>query len=210
MTITLSTPTETGAKRPYIKLQNVGDSVVIAVAHINKKVQQNDYDTGAPLVWYNRKPTPDLAVPPGELLGCQPVYGTGITGIITAVNGTAIGRQGGEDIQLEPGLEVSIYCDGGKNSDQGRYVEAERAHGPVNLADILRYRFDRTEPASNPRYNDRKIMDFDYRKPKTEELDQHLAVCEQIWEGFQETPTLSTPSSHDDTPSEPVYDEDPF
>ena len=209
--ITLSTPQQdSGPSRPYAKLNDIGDSIVIAVGNINKSVPQTHYDTQSPLVWYNRKPTPLVDIPTSDQANLDPVTGTGITGIVVSSNGNTIGRIGGEDVALQPGDEISIYCDGGKNGNQGRYFDAEKNHGPVSLGDILQYRFDRTEPASNPRYNDRKILEFAYRAPKAEELDAYRTKCEDIYRGFQDTPELSTPTTGAQNVAEVFGNEDPF
>ncbi len=173
----ISSPEPAGARRPYVKLNEVGDSVVISIGHVDRSIEERDYETNEVKRWDDG----------------NPVTQTRIVGIVHAVEGSAVGRMGGEEVALEPGMEVAIFVSGGKQGNQGRYKDAERDAGGVELADIFRYRFDRTEPASNPRYNDRKIHTSDIRRAKPEEKQKYTDACEEIWNGFQNTPTVSSP-----------------
>ena len=199
--MTLYEPT-TGAKRPSVKLTDLKDGVILAAAHINREIQDTDYDSGEPLVWHERRPTKLSDVPEPLRHDADPVNKLAITGIIAGTSGKAVGRMGGEDVELVEGMEASIYANGGKNSDWSRFDDAVKANGGIDYGDMIKYWFDREEPASNPKYNDRKIREFSVKAPDPEQESKFGDKCRDLRRAMDEPmPPISVgaPPSVSDT-----------
>lgn len=173
----ISAPETPTASRPYAKLNDIGDTLVIAIGHIDKNIPERDYDTDEIKTWDDG----------------NPITQTRIVGVVLSTSGNVVGRMNSENVILEDGDEVAIFVSGGKNGNQGRFKDAERELGGVELCDVLQWKFDRTEAASNPKWNDRKIYTCAMRKAKPEELAAHKDACEEIYRGFQDLPQLSAP-----------------
>ena len=194
----ISAPETQGAVRPYVKLNDIGDTVVLSIAHVDKSVPERDYDTNEIKRWDDG----------------NPVTQTRIVGIVHTTSGNPVGRMSGDAVPLEAGDEVAIFVSGGKHGNQGMYKAAESEAGGVQLCDMLQFKFDRTEPANNPKYNDRKIYTSAIRRAKPEEMTAYKAECERIWHDFQNAPTLSEPDGAqavaDSFGGDVMSQEDPF
>jgi len=176
---------DTPSGPPAVKFKNSqpGAYVIIGIANIEQR-HATDYDTGTGMYWVNRKPTP-LENPNGE----QPVEYPVITGIVVAANDVEVGPQD-EERQVTPGELVTIHCQGGRVY---AYRDAKRAHGKVSLGDVLRWKFDSTEPARNSRHQDRKIFTCEIRSPKAEDGDL-MQRCEAAYAELKARPTLDEPA----------------
>ena len=166
MPIQVDTPTASGP--PAVKFGDVGSYVNIGIVNV-EEVQSRDYDTGDAEVWPDGKPKMHPR----------------ITGIVVAAKDVQVGPRG-EERPVEVGELVSIYAQGGRIYT---YREAKKAHGNVEVGDVMQWKFDREEPARNPRHAPRKVFEAKLRHPNGEDGD--LAKrCEKAYYELASRPTV--------------------
>lgn len=157
----LDAPTQAGPPAAYFPA--VGDSIVVGIVNVTE-YQQRDYDTGALKTW------PDG----GKVMGkC-------VTGLVVSTTGsTAKGTEKSNE-PVNAGDLVTFWCEGGKHYT---YRDAIKAHGNVNLGDLMQWRRDADEPAKNSRHNDRKVYVAQIRAPKADDgdiVDRCMAAHREI------------------------------
>lgn len=188
MSITLDTPASSGP--PSVKFDNVGDNVVVGIVNV-EEYQQRDYDTGELAYWSDGGPK----------------MGKRITGLVVANNGAVVGPKG-DTREAEAGELVTFHAEGSRHFT---WTEAVKAAGSVEVGDVMKWSLDRTEPASNPRYNDRKVYVAEIRRPEPKDGD--LADrCVAAYQEAQKRPSLdaSPQPEREAVPTSPAADMDPF
>ena len=141
---------------PSVKLRNIGDEVVIAIAHA-KVVPWREYGTNNVKVGADGKPrTQDC-----------------VTGIV--VRGTGVVTRNDQDEVVKPGEEVAIYLAG---HNRWEYIEAKRKLGGLNVGDVLQWKYDRDEPSQSG--NPKKVRTCAMRRAKPEEAAT-VAACEALY-----------------------------
>lgn len=148
MAITVDTPSAGGP--PAVKFGDVGDYVDVGIVNV-EDVQSRNYDTGDPEFWGDGNPKMHPR----------------ITGIVIGHKGATVGKDD-EERAVEAGEIVTIYAQGGRLY---AWREAKKAHGAVKVGDVLRWKFDRTEPARNPRHAPRKVFVGTLRSPRGDDGD---------------------------------------
>lgn len=188
MSITLDTPASSGP--PSVKFDNVGDNVVVGIVNV-EEYQQRDYDTNELAYWADGNPK----------------MGKRVTGLVVAANGAVVGPKG-DTRPVEVGELVTFHAEGSRHFT---WTEAVKAAGSVDVGDVMKWTLDRTEAATNPRYNDRKVYVAQIRKPKPEDGD--LADrCVAAYHEAQKRPALdASPQPERETAPATAYaDVDPF
>lgn len=149
MSEVLDAPQTSGPPSAYFP--NVGDAVIVGIVDVNE-YQQKDYDTGEPKTW------PDG----GKVMGKV------VTGLVMSTTGTA--GSGGEKNNgpIAPGDLVTFWCEGGKFYT---YRDAVKAHGAVQVGDVMRWARIDDKPPKNARHNPQKVYEARIRKPKAEDGD---------------------------------------
>jgi hypothetical protein len=147
--IQLDTPTQSGPPAAYFP--SPGDSIVVGIVNVTD-YQQRDYDTGDLKTW------PDG----GKVMGkC-------ITGLVVSTSGdTAKGTSKAHE-PVSPGDLVTFWAEGGKHYT---YRDAVKEAGSVNVGDVMQWKRENDEPASNSRYNDRKVYSARIRHPEPRDGD---------------------------------------
>ena len=185
MSITLDTPASSGP--PSVKFDNVGDYVTVGIVNV-EEYQQRNYDTGEPEVWSDGNPK----------------MGKRSTGLVIDAGNALVGPKG-DTRPVETGELVTFHAEGSRHFT---WTEAVKAAGSVEVGDVMKWRLDRTEPASNPRYNDRKVYAAVIRKPKAEDGD--LADrCVAAYQEMAKRPSLDA-GPQPERAAAPTADLDPF
>jgi len=155
--ITLDQP-NTGV--PAIKFPNVGDGVTVGIVDVQQYQQRT---MGGELkTWDNG----------------DPMMGKRVTGLVVAAKNATL-KDNDEDRLVVEGDLVSFYIEGSRHFT---WKDALKDHGPVNVGDIMDWKFDRTEPAAKKGYNDRKIYVAEIRTPTLAEME----VKQKCIEAYQE------------------------
>lgn len=189
MGIAIETPGVGGP--PAVKFGDVGDHVVVGLVNV-EQVQSRDYDSGDLEFWDDGKPKMHPR----------------ITGIVVSSQGAVVGKDDDER-PVEPGELISIYAQG---SRLYTWRDAAKAHGQIEVGDVLRWKFDRTEKPRNPRFaaNPVKVFTAELRKPKGTDGDL-LERCEAAHYELSRGPRIAVdagPGSGGG--NQYVEDEEPF
>ena len=157
MGIQLEQPAAPGLPGP--KFAEPGGYVDVGIIDV-ETVQSRDYDTGDPKKWDDG----------------TPVSHPRITGVVLAAQGARTGRDDDErDIAV--GETIQIHADGGRIYT---WRDAIKEHGPVEVGDVLRWKFDRTEAPRNRMHNPRKVFVAQLRKARGDDGDL-VARCEALY-----------------------------
>lgn len=181
MPITVDTPSEGGP--PALKFGDVGSYADVGIVNV-EDVQTRDYDTGDLEFWDDGKPK----------------MSPRITGLIIAGTGAFTGTDD-QQTPVEPGQIVTIYA---QDARYFAWRDAKKEHGAVTVGDVLRWKFDRTQAPTNPKFkgNPRKVFKAKLRHPRDEDGDL-VARCEEAYHArSQRTPV--------DSPTAAVADPAPF
>lgn len=188
MGIALETPGAGGP--PAVKFGDIGDYVVVGIVNV-EQVQSRDYDSGDLEFWSDGKPKMHPR----------------ITGLVVAEQGATTGKEG-EEQPIEIGQLISIYAQGSRIYT---WRDAVKEHGQIEVGDVLRWKFDRTEAPRNPRFraNPVKVFTAELRKPSGKDGDL-LERCEVAYHDKRERIPVDAPSGGGRAP-DPIYgDEEPF
>ena len=126
-----------GPKIPTVKLPNVGDYVDLAIID-KEQVPEKDMVTGQPKLKDNGQPKQQLRL-----------TGFALGGTFQATRGEDVLAAG--DLANET---VTVYLSGHKF---GAWIDAEKDYGVVNVGDVVRIAFDRTQKAQTRGFHDAKI-----------------------------------------------------
>lgn len=187
MSIPLDQPTGSGV--PAIKFGDIGSYADLGIVSV-EQVQSRNYDTGEPELW------PD---------GGTKTHPR-ITAIIIKAEGATIGKDDDEHA-VAPGDLVALYAQG---SRWFAYRDAVKEHGTVSVGDVMRWKFDRTEPARNARHAPRKVFEAKIRAPRGDDGDL-MARCEAAhFELKNRTPVDTGAGGGGGSGYQPMGDEAPF
>lgn len=145
----LDAPAQSGPPSAYFP--NVGDSIVVGIVNVGE-YQQRDYDTNEPKFW------PDG----GKVMGKV------VTGLVVSTTGTTAAGNAKASEPVNPGDLVTFWCEGGKFFT---YRDALKAHGPVDVGDVMLWKREDDEAPSNPRHAPRKVYTAKIRKPEAKDGD---------------------------------------
>lgn len=178
----MAIPLQTKAA-PALKLPEVGDAVVVAIAH----------EEMVPLYQFRRDGGPKVRATTQDGKERNQLKLT-----VVVVSGKAVT---GENLEpVAPREEAVIYLAG---HNWFSYIEASKKLGGVNVGDVLKWKYDRDEPGKGA--EDKKMRVSTVRHATPDEA-QVVAQCEDIYRRLTSTPlTSATPESgpFDD-------DEEPF
>lgn len=148
MPIPLDQPTAAGP--PAVKFNEIGSYIDVGIVLV-EQVQSRDYDTGDPEMWADGNPK----------------LHPRITGLVIAQQGATVGKD--DDARtVDLGDIVAIYAQGGRWFP---YRDALKQHGTVNVGDVMRWKFESTKPARNPRHAPLKVFDCQLRAPRGDDGD---------------------------------------
>ena len=157
MGIQLEQPAAPGLPGP--KFAEPGSYVDVGIIDV-ETVQSRDYETGDIRKWDDG----------------TPVSHPRITGVVLAAQGARTGRDADErDIAV--GETVQIHADGGRIYT---WRDAIKEHGAVEVGDVLRWKFDRTEAPRNRMHLPRKVFVAQLRKARSDDGDL-VARCEALY-----------------------------
>lgn len=123
-----------------------------------------DYDTGELAYWDDKETRPKMSP-----------Y---VTGIVVATDGATTGPKG-EKRLIGEGEQATVFCEGGKYFAYNEAIKAFEASGnSTETGDLFWFGCTGTEPASNPRYNDRKVYEAKFGKPTTD-YPGIVEMCDQ-------------------------------
>ena len=152
---------------PALKLPDVGDAVVVAVA----------YEETVPLYEYREDGQKIRALTQDKKERNQ------LRLSVVVISGKAI--TGKEDEPVAPGEEAVIFLSG---HNWFSYIEASKKLGGVNVGDVMQWKFDREEPGKGR--EPKKIRATTLRHAKPEEAET-VAKCEAIYRRITSTPLTS-------------------
>jgi hypothetical protein len=170
MSIPLDTPSSGGP--PAVKFPTVGANVVVGICDA-KDYQQHDITTGSPMTWSDGKPK----------------MGKLVVGLVVSAEGATV-KDGSEERPVAAGELVSFWCEG---SRWFPWRDAVKAAGGANVGDVMRWAFDREEPAQRAGFSPRKVYSAAIRRPEARDGD--LADrCTRAYHELQERPNLEAPA----------------
>ena len=121
------------------KFPAVGSAITFGLVRFDQ-YQQKDYDTDELKTFANG----------------DPMMGTKITGIVHSSDNIEIGPKDARSAP-EAGSEITVFVEGGKYyAWRDASKAAAKANHNYEVGDLVWFACTSTEPASNPRYNDRK------------------------------------------------------
>ena len=145
----LDAPTTSGPPAAYFPEE--GDSIVVGIVDIGS-YHQRDYDTDELKYW------PDGGKVEGKV----------ITGLVISTSGSTCGGSQKANGPIGAGDIVTFWCEGGKFYT---YRDAVKAHGAVQVGDVMRWARLDDKPAQNSRHYPQKVYEARIRKPKAEDGD---------------------------------------
>lgn len=167
---------------PALKLPNIGDSVVVAIAH----------EASVPLYQFRRDGGPKV-----RALTQDGKERNQLKLTVIVVSGKAVT---GENLEpVASGEEAVIYLAG---HNWFSYIESTKKLGGLNVGDVMQWKYERDEPGKGA--EDKKIRAATVRHAKPEEAEL-VAQCEAIYRRITSTPL--TPAG---APQEFEDDEEPF
>ncbi len=186
MGITLDTPGTGGP--PALKFGDVGSYATLGIVNVEEG-QSRNYDTGDPEFWDAGKPKMHPR----------------ITAIVVDHAGASVGKDD-EERPVEVGELVSLYVQGSRIYT---WREAKKEHGAVEVGDVMRWTFDRTDAPRNPRFkgNPVKVFVAKLRKPASKDGDL-LERCEAAYYQLRDRVALEPAGAPAPGPS--YGDEEPF
>lgn len=159
---------------PSLKLPNLGDTVVVAIAR-EETVPLYEYRTDGAKI---RAKTRDGKERNQLRLAVVVMSGKAVTG---------------ETLEaVPPGDEAVIYLSG---HNWFSYIESTKALGGVNVGDVLQWKYERDEPGSGG--VDKKIRAATLRHARPDEAEV-VAQCEAIYRRLTATPLESATAPVDD------------
>lgn len=172
---------------PSIKLLNPGDSAVVAVVDA-EWVDSTDMQTGKPKL-------KDDGLTVRKQMRLTALYR----------GGTAkVGNRNDGYTDPEQGALVTVFLEGHR---AGKWVDANKALGrDVQVGDLVRVVFDRTERAKTVGFNDLKVWDVSVKDNEDHAL---VAECEEAYHQRKAAPPIAvgaTPSATNTTRPEPGED----
>jgi len=176
--MSLDTPNASGPPAAY--LPTVGDSIVVGIVDVGT-YHQRDYDTDELKYW------PDGGKIEGKL----------ITGLVITVTGTTVAGSEKANGPVAAGDLVTFWCEGGKHFT---YAAALKAHGAVELGDVMLWKRDADKAQQNAKHYPQKVYVAKIRSPKAED-GNIVARCEKAAKELDAKPPLDAPAAapaHDD------------
>lgn len=125
-----------------------------------------------------------------------------LTGIVVGNHGVTTGPKG-EKRPVDVGEVVSVYVGRHKRV----YEDAKRAHGPVSVGDVLRWKFDHTEPSTQA--DPKKVYTARLRKAEAKDGDL-VARCEAAYDELVERRVADVPVAAGGGGGSALPDEEPF
>ena len=177
-TIALDTPGSSGP--PSIKFDKPGAWAVVGIVDVND-YQQRDLATGDLKTWADGKP----------------MMGKVVTALVVSQDGTYTGRDDDRE-SVEPGQLVSIWCEKGKHYT---WRDAKKAHGTVNVGDVMKWERGADEPPKKAGFNPGKTYKAVIRTPEARDGDI-VERCVAARLAQSSRPTVDEP--------QPGYSDDPF
>lgn len=150
-------PLEDSTPIPSVKVPNVGDEVIFAIVKVDV-VPWTDFTSGEVKVGKDGKQrTQDR-----------------IRAIV--ISGNASTGKKGDYQPIHPGQEVNVFLAG---HHRWEYVQAKKAHGVLNVGDVARWKFERTEPSQGGG-GDKHVTSVAIRSPKAEEA-KYVTQAEELY-----------------------------
>lgn len=179
----MAIPLQTKAA-PSLKLPNIGDTVVVAIAHERSEPKYEYRKDGQKI----RARTQDGKERNQLRLNVVVMSGKAVTG---------------EALEpVAPGEEAVIFLDG---HNWYAYIESCKKLGGINVGDVMQWKYEGDEPGQGA--IDKKLRIATVRHSKPEEAET-VAQCEAIYRRIVSTPLASAASAADFEAEEPP--EDPF
>lgn len=175
----MAIPLQTKAA-PALKLPDVGDAVVVAIAH----------EEQTPLYEFRTD---------GQKIRARTQDGKERNQLrltVVVVSGKAVTGEALEPVA--PGEEAVIFLSG---HNWFNYIEASKRLGGVNVGDVMQWKYDRDEPGKG--LQPKKVRGTTLRHAKPEEAET-VAKCEAIYRRITSTPLAAA------APAELEDDEEPF
>lgn len=155
---------------PAVKFHAPDDHVIVGIVDV-KDYHQHNID-GVPQTWSDGTAK----------------MGKRVTGLVVAGKGAYTGGSG-EEIDVDAGDLVTFYCEGGRHYT---WRDAVAEAGGVNVGDVMRWMFERTEPAKTRGFNDRKVYVAQIRRPEAKDGDLP-ARCVEQYQQLQNAPQVDGP-----------------
>jgi hypothetical protein len=175
----MAIPLQTKAA-PALKLPDIGDTVVVAIAH----------EESVPLYEFRKDGQKVRAVTQDKKERNQ------LRLTVVVMSGKAVTGEALEPVA--PGEEAVIFLSG---HNWFGYIEASKRLGGVNVGDVMQWKYERDEPGNGP--IDKKMRTSTIRHAKPEEAET-VAKCEAIYRRITSTPLASTaPAADFDNTEEP-------
>lgn len=178
MGITLAEPRPDNESLDSVKSLTVGDVFVGRIVDFKTDIPVKDFDTGQ-VVLNERTGNPKTQY----LLLCLVMEGT-----------TAKVGKNRQYRDAEVGEVVAMWVGGldKYNSDNAKcFDDVRKAHGAINVGDVVKRAFVREQAPSNPKYNATKINEFGLRRAKEGE-ESAVADAEREYTARQQPTQLAS------------------
>ena len=171
----------TQPQTPSAKLPTIGSGIEVAIIGTRRR-PWTEFGTGQPKLGQDGKPREQLVV----------------TGVVVSHQNAVVGEGTGVDRPAQVGEVLTVWL---HSHNWFRYIEANRAHGVVNVGDVMLWHYTHDEPSQQAGANMKKVRNVTLRRPRPEEAPI-VAQAERLYYelGFDKP---ESPSPQSQTPAAP-------